>query len=73
METVEQLTDEQARRIGRATYYATMDCSDGQGSVIPWESLSAARQEYYVGIASVVLTEDAAIRGLEIVPRRAES
>lgn len=66
--TVEQLSPEQAERTGKAAYYGGTDCSDGKGGVIAWSELTDARREYYVGIAACVLTEDAYIRGLEIVP-----
>lgn len=70
--TVEQLSEQEANEVGRAAYYASVDCCDGRGSVISWETLSEERREYYIGIAGCVLTEDCRIRGVEIVPRRAQ-
>lgn len=68
---MEQLSLGEADRVGRAAYYGGTDCADGKGGVIPWETLTEARREYYIGIAAVVLTEDAALRGLTIVERGA--
>jgi hypothetical protein len=69
--TVEQLSPAEADRVGKAAYYGGTDCTDGKGGVIAWNRLTDARREYYVGIAACVLTEDALVRGLEIVPRSA--
>ena len=71
-QTVEQLSPEEADRVGQAAYYGGTDCSDGKGGVIPWKKLTDARREYYIGIAAVVLTEDAALRGQTIVERSAQ-
>ena len=57
--------------MGRAAYYGGTDGCNGKGGVIGWDKLTPERREYYIGIAACVLTEDAYIRGLEIVPRRA--
>ena len=66
---MEQLSDDEADRVGRAAYYGGTDCVDGRGGVIAWEKLTPERRAYYVGIAACVLTEDANLRGVEIVPR----
>ncbi|WP_134663974.1 hypothetical protein [Amycolatopsis sp. CFH S0078] len=67
---MEQLSEEDADRVGRAAYYGGTDCTDGRGGVIGWDQLTQARRDYYIGIAACVLTEDCHIRGIEIVPRR---
>ncbi|OXM53755.1 hypothetical protein CFP71_21320 [Amycolatopsis thailandensis] len=67
--TVEQLSPEEAERVGKAAYYGGTDCHDGRGGVIAWAKLTDARREYYIGIAACVLTEDSYIRQEEIVLR----
>ncbi|WP_181771271.1 hypothetical protein [Amycolatopsis pittospori] len=67
--TIEQLSLEEADKVGRAAYYGSNDCANGRGGVIGWEHLTRERKDYYIGIAAVVLTVDAEIRGHIIVPR----
>lgn len=64
--TVEQLTDAEAQRLGRAAFYATTDYSHDSVPAA-WDHLSEDQQNHYIGIADDVLAEYAGARGLEIV------
>ncbi|WP_156960470.1 hypothetical protein [Amycolatopsis taiwanensis] len=68
--TVEQLSEQDADRVGRMAYYGGTDCLDGKGSVIGWEKLTPERRDYYIGIAACVLVEHCLIRGVEVIVRR---
>jgi hypothetical protein len=68
-QVVEQLSSEEADKVGRAAYYGGTDCYDARGGVFGWQHLPQERKDYYIAIAASVLNADAEIRGDIIVPR----
>jgi hypothetical protein len=67
---ITQLSEEDADRIGKATYYSSRDCADGMGGVIGWDTLAPDQRKYWTGVANVALSTDASIRHTTIVERR---